>query len=223
MYSNLEKSKQIVNESLHSHCESQIESSYIFAETRKLNIYLTILSIGVGLVGNALAVMVFSKKKFRVNSSSIYLFCLAISDGLFLLIHFFEDTLRAYIDHYLNKNVAVHEACKLQYTMHLNNFKPHTIENYMLNETISSNGHMLRLLNITDRFDFFCKLINYFRYFLRFISAYIIVAFTVNRCIGLYFPDWKQRLETKKLSKLIIFIIFLISLVANTWVPYMFR
>jgi hypothetical protein len=62
--------------------------------TKKLNIYLTIIIILIGLIGHFLTILVYSKKKFRINSSNIVLLCLAINDSLFLMVHFFEGTTR---------------------------------------------------------------------------------------------------------------------------------
>lgn len=62
--------------------------------TKKLNIHLTIIIILIGLIGHFLTILVYSKKKFRINSSNIVLLCLAINDSLFLIVHFFEDTIR---------------------------------------------------------------------------------------------------------------------------------
>lgn len=150
-------------------CARQIYSKYIFERARSINILLSTLIIIVGLVGNFLAVFVFLQKKFRTNSASVYLLCLAMSDGLFLLTHFFEDTLRTYIDLYLNQNIKVHEYCR----NHVDMAQYNLTTMYKTSLSASTQG-FLRSLNITDRFDFFCVLFNYFRYFLRFISAYII-------------------------------------------------
>jgi len=67
---------------------------------RKFNIIATVLIITVGLIGNFLTVFVYSKKKFRLNSNSIYLLFLSVNDSLFLIIHFFEDTIRTINDTY---------------------------------------------------------------------------------------------------------------------------
>lgn len=55
-----------------------------------LNTIISFLIILIGLVGNSLAICVFSKRRFRMNSSHIYLMGLAISDCLFLIVHLFE-------------------------------------------------------------------------------------------------------------------------------------
>ena len=51
----------------------------------KVNIFATIFAIIIGSFGNLLTIFVYSRKKFRINSSNVYLFCLAINNGLFLM------------------------------------------------------------------------------------------------------------------------------------------
>ena len=206
------------NKSLNEPCNVHIFSNYVFYQARKINIYFTILIIIVGLIGNGLAVYVFSFKKYRIDSSCIYLLSLSVSDGLFLLTHFFEDTLRAYIDHYLNKNDDLHQLCALYNSNNMSG------NNYSTTTLISEpNQHILRQVNLTDRFDFFCKLFNYFRYCLRFVSAYIIVAFTVHRFLALYFPYTQKKLLSKQFSWMIILIISIVGIVSNMWVPFLFK
>ena len=72
------------------YCHKELDAFRLYTETRKINIIVTALIIIVGLLGNGLAVFVFAQKRFRTHSSSVYLLCLCISDGLFLLMHFFE-------------------------------------------------------------------------------------------------------------------------------------
>ena len=70
-------------------CYELYRSYSVFTQSRKINIFFTILIIIIGLVGNIMTVSVFMQKRFRINSSCVYLLCMAISDGLFLIIHFF--------------------------------------------------------------------------------------------------------------------------------------
>lgn len=155
--------------------------------TRKINIIGTILIIFIGLIGNGLAVYVFAQKRFRMHSSSIYLLFLAISDGLFLLTHFFEDTLRTYLDVYSNE---------------------------------LGENNILKLMNITDHLPFTCRLVNYFRYFLRFVSAYIIIVFTIQRTIAIHSPLFQTRYESKKIAWLIVFLLTAIGAIINLWVRF---
>lgn len=73
-----------------TNCEKELDAFHFYTQTRKINIAVTVLIIIVGLIGNGIAVFVLGQKRFRTHSSSIYLLCLCLSDGLFLLMHFFE-------------------------------------------------------------------------------------------------------------------------------------
>jgi len=66
------------------------KSYEILNETKKVNVILTIIVMVFGLLGNSLIVNVFSRRKFRVNSSNVFLLCLAVNDSLFFIVHFFE-------------------------------------------------------------------------------------------------------------------------------------
>ena len=122
--------------------------------SRKINILCTFIIACFGILGHVLTIFVYSRKKFNKNSSHVYLYCLAINDSIFLVIHFFEDTVRSL------QNVFQ------QPISNLDNFK-----------------QFFKFLNITDKCSLTCIVINYLRYYLRFSSAYIIIAFTVQRLI----------------------------------------
>ena len=62
--------------------------------SRAFNSCFSILAILVGLVGNSLALIEFWSR--RKISNYVYLITLALNDSIFLLVHFFEDTLRAH-------------------------------------------------------------------------------------------------------------------------------
>ena len=57
----------------------------------------TLIVIVFGLVGHFLTVFVFSQKRFRINSCTVYILCLAANDACYLLIHFVEDILPNFI------------------------------------------------------------------------------------------------------------------------------
>ena len=70
------------------------ESEKFLTEAKKINTIITICIIIIGLIGNCLTVIIYGQKKNRKNSSNIFLLCLAINDTLFLVVHFYEDTIR---------------------------------------------------------------------------------------------------------------------------------
>lgn len=67
-----------------------IMSIHFLRIARKINFFVLAVTIGFGFVGNLLITLVYSRKKFRSNSTHIYLLCLSICDNFTLIIHFFE-------------------------------------------------------------------------------------------------------------------------------------
>ena len=70
---------------------SDLKSSKEFLDfSVKFNIFAAIFGIIIGSFGNFLTLYVYSRKKFRVNSFNVYLFCLAANNSFFLILHFLE-------------------------------------------------------------------------------------------------------------------------------------
>ena len=78
-----------------------IESLYWLDESKKVSIYANLAVILIGLLGNLLTITIFIQKRFRTNSSHVFLLWLAVNDSLYLMIHLFEDILQKYEDIYL--------------------------------------------------------------------------------------------------------------------------
>lgn len=173
------------------------KSAYILEQTRKINVFTTLFIIFLGLVGHSLTIFLFAQKKFRVNSSHVYMLSLAAFDGSFLILHLFEDTIRTFID--------IYDANKLNSTH---------------NSQIFTN--ILKLVNLTDNYEVTCQLINFLRYVFRSVSAYIIVAFTLQRVVLVCFP-LNQRFKTKKSAWITVLLISLFSLPVNVWVFFFFE
>lgn len=188
------ESNNIYNNISDEYKQKIASSELILDYSIKINIFATIFAIIIGSFGNLLTILVYSRKKFRINSSNVYLFCLALNNCLFLVVHFFEDILRTY------KNVFLKNS----------------------SSTTRSFYDFINLINITDRFDSTCKLINYFRYVLRFISAYIIVAFTIQRVILVFSPLF-HKLRYKRSAWISVFFIAFLSCLLNMWVPFLFE
>lgn len=170
---------------------SQDTSLNFIEQTRKINLFATVVIILIGLVGNCLTIFVFCQKRFRVNSSNVYLLFLAITDSIFLIVHIFEDSIREYEEIYLFK------------------------------QPVNVNSFVSKL-NITDSANSLCLLISFLRYFLRFTSAYVIVAFTIQRLLLVYTP-FSDKFKSKKSAWLIIITILCMSLFLNLWVPFLFE
>jgi hypothetical protein len=180
-----------------TYCQN-LAMSLRFNETiRVINIFVTIVIIIIGLIGNSLGVYVFMQRRFRNHSSSIYLLFLCLSDGLFLLMHFFEDTLRTFIDVFLNADTSYDgpDAACLNSTGYQNPFKIATSVGGTAQPGLFDAA--LRSINITDRFNLACRIVNFLRYFLRFVSAYVIVAFTVQ--VEIFFFFFLKILFSKKI------------------------
>ena len=165
--------------------DNYLTSLKILENSRKINIFSTVVLIIFGLMGHSLTIFVFAQKRFRRNSSNVYFLCLAINDSLYLIIHFFKDTIRSY------KNIYFED---------------------------SSNS----FLNLIDQFSFTCKSLNYLRNVLRFISAYIVISFTIQRLFLVYSP-LSNKFKSKKSAWNTVITITLVSLIINLWVPFIFE
>lgn len=192
----LDLKQSLLNMSINESVAQDLElmfSNLFLEQTRKINIFSILVILLIGLIGNFLTIFVFAQKRFRTNSSNVYLLCLALVDCVFLILHLFEDTVRTYNDIYTqndNETSLIHE--------------------------------LIKIINITDRFEAACCLINYFRNILRLISAFIIVAFTLQRLL-LVFKPFSNNFKSKKSAWYTVFLITFISFLVNSWVPFMFE
>ena len=109
-----------------------------------LNIFFTIVFIFIGLCGNFITLLVYSQSKNRVNSSNIFISCLAIFESTFLILHFFEDTIRTIRNtkRLFQNNIDIYD--------------------------------LIEKLNIIDNNYLMCSISNYLRYTIRFIQAYTV-------------------------------------------------
>ncbi len=76
-------------------------------------------------------------------------------------------------------------------------------------------------LTLVDKNIGLCKLANFSRYSLRFISAYLTLAITIQRLLVVYHP-FNIRFKDKRFAWRSIGLIFLIGLVLNAVVPFFF-
>ena len=102
---------------------------------KKINIFSTIVIVILGLIGHFITVNVYARKHNRTNAITVYLLCLAVNDSLFLIVHFFEDTLRT-----------------------LNNFSLYT-----KSEQTDLYTKIISVLRFADKFNPPCQIINYLR------------------------------------------------------------
>lgn len=66
----------------------------------EVNIYLTTIICFAGIIGNLLSLKVFCSTKLRRTSSITYLIALTITDSLFLMVHFLDNTCREIVTHF---------------------------------------------------------------------------------------------------------------------------
>lgn len=114
------------------------------------------------------------QKRFRKNSSHIYMLCLALNNFIYLIIHF-------------------------------SNYK------YKNNFNLISDTHNL-----------VCKSFSYLKFILQFTSAYIIVAFTLQRFLVVWSPFYNG-FKSKKSAWLTVCTIFCVSLALNSWSLLLFE
>ena len=112
-----------------------------------LNIFFTIVFIFIGLCGNFITLLVYGQSKNRVNASNIFISCLAIFESVYLILHFFEDTIRTII----------------------------STKRLLQNNIDLDNYDFIEKLNIIDNNYLMCSLFNYLRYTFRFIQAYTVI------------------------------------------------
>ncbi len=73
-----------------------IKSVFFMTNAIKVNIFSIMLLTVVNLIVNLITAFVFSQKRFRTNSNNVCMLALAINHTLFLIVNFFQSTLRKY-------------------------------------------------------------------------------------------------------------------------------
>lgn len=190
----LEVVKSINTDEIQFKQVSFIQSLTLVEQTKKFKVFASIFVVIIGLVGHVLTICVFSQRRFRTNSSNIISLCLAFNDSIFLIVHFFEDTVLNIKEIYFGDIANQSESIK----------------------------SIIEFLNLIDENDLTCRIINYLRYVLRFISAYIFVTFTIQRLLIVYSP-LSNRFKSKTSAWLTVLLITLVSLCANTWTLFIFE
>ena len=84
-----------------------------------------------------------------------------------------------------------------------------------------NNSYVVNAFTLIDQNVNLCKLASFFRYFFRFISAYLILAFTVQRLLVICFP-LKIFLKSKRLAWKSVCLILLIGFISNSVIPFLF-
>ncbi len=170
------------------------DSLDIVERTQKIKIFSTSIISVIGLIGHFLTVLVFSQKRFRKNSGNVVSLCLALTDGLFLILNFFADILIKIQEIYLNDSTE----------------KPSSLE------------ITFQFFNLTDKNDISCSLMIYMKYVLRFVSAYSLMVFSLQRFLIVHYP-FKHYFKSKKSSFKTITAVVIIALVLNVWTLPVFK
>lgn len=195
------------------YCENYSSSQDFLDYTRKFNIIVTIFIVIFGLTGNILSIIVFIQRKYTLKAPGIFLLFLAMSDSLFLITHFFEDTMRTYFDVYYSNDMD-------EQTYNITQMC--TIEIQPLDTDIKTY-QVFKMINIIDQSDLACKLTSFARYTFRLTSASILTAFTIQRAIVIYFPLINRIIDTTSTSWKTLIGIVAFSLTSCSFIPYLFK
>jgi hypothetical protein len=95
-----------------------------------------------------------------------------------------------------------------------------TLRTYL--DVYSKNILFLQMINLVDMNNIQCQLINYLRNILRFVSAYIVVAFTLQRLI-IVFKPLTTKFKSNKSAWKTVLIIIIISTLLNMWIPFIYK
>lgn len=188
-----------------NNCQIEFESKETYRLTSLTTILLISLLILIGLIGNFYGAFYHIKFKLGNNISRIYIPIICITNGIFLLVHFFDDTLRTFIDVYLNPE------------------KETECSDHGIEFIKKSYDEYFRKLNIVDNSIYGCRSINYLRGFLRFLSSYLIVLYTTQRTAGIIMPFYGARIESVSIARRSVMIIFFTGILINIWLPFMFN
>lgn len=173
--------------------DRQISNSLL--ELAKLiNVFAMFFVVIIGLAGHTLIIIVFSQKRFRTNSSNVFLLCLALNDSIFIVIHFFEDTIRIYKEIFIDDEKLIKNRLEA----------------------------LIIIFNFVDHYEIACRLVSYLRYILRFTSSYMLVIFTLHRLSIVNFP-MSKRFKSKKSAWLSCSLVVLFAVLINAWSCFMFE
>jgi hypothetical protein len=84
------------------------------------------------------------------------------------------------------------------------------------------NNYVLEILTLIDQNIELCKLVNFLRYYLRFVSAYLVLAFTIQRLLVIYKP-FNTRNKSKRSAWRSVCSIVWIGFILNSVVPFLFH
>lgn len=124
--------------------------------SRQINILSAAVFILTGIFFHSLVILVFSLKKFRTNSSNVFLLCLAINDILYLINYFFEHTIITYIDIYVENDKGLFNKLILAINLAEKSVYSCRIINYLMYSLRFNSAYILCAINL-QRLFIVCK------------------------------------------------------------------
>jgi len=108
-----------------------------------------------------------------------------------------------------------------------NRFRRNSSNIYFLCLALNDSAYLIvhfliQFSSLIDTFEMTCRLINYLNNVLRFTSAYILVAFTLQRLFIVYSP-LSNKFKSKKSAWKTVAFIYIISLLSNSWILFIFE
>jgi len=94
-----------------------------------------------------------------------------------------------------------------------------------LQDTFRNHNHLYRSrINFLDRSSsFVCISVEYARNVTRFLSSWIVVSFTIERLLVVFHPLRRAFICRRKIARLVVLIVFVISLLSNLNVPFHYK
>lgn len=152
----------------------------------------------------------------NLNISIVFIFIGLIGNFLIQIV-FFHKRFRSNPNHIYLLCSAINDNLFLM--IHL--FED-TVRTYKEVYSVDDDNLIVNYLTTLIKYDFTCRTVHFLRNILRFISSYIIVAFTIQRLYIVYKP-LSIFFSSKSSAWKIVAKIILVSIIVNLWVPFVFQ
>lgn len=155
--------------------------------------FQTIISLQIILLALILNfLVVLFLLRKNLNPRSVFLIFLSLNHSLYLVVYIFQDIIKACIEIYYSKK--------------------------------SNNLHVniLYMLDLIDRYDYLCRLINYLSHVLRFNTACLVCSISLQHLLIVYDPFHKKSVSTK-LTCRIATGLMLPAFILNIWPLFVYE
>jgi hypothetical protein len=184
----------------------------------RLNQLSSIIIVIIGFMINIIGIIVLSIKNYKKRQSvNLYLLILLICDNSFLLVHLFHDTFNNNIYRLIHFHFTTTFQDRRRLIPCTTNITTSLPQHFTENIQLETNYH-----HSTDTSLKACRVINFIRYVLRFITTYIIMAFILHRTLATRVKVVFQTLNNIKETLFIIVLVIIMGIIANLWVPLKF-